>query len=191
MRRLVAALLPVLAALAAGCGAAAPESAAPSREATARAIAGAPAPLAALHAQANRLLPGGAKAFRARLAALRGHPVVVNKWASWCGPCRAEFPFFQRQSLRHGREVAFLGVNTTDEDAAARRFLRRFPVTYPSYRDPDGEVARVFHGALAFPSTAFYDARGRLVTVKQGGYSTERLLAADVARYALRGRRPG
>ena len=185
MRRLAAAaLLAVSAAVAVGCGEAEPRNAAPSGAASVRALAGAPAPLAELHHQANELLPGGPKAFTARLQTLRGHPVVVNKWASWCGPCRAEFPFFQRESVKRGKAVAFLGVNSNDEDGAARRFLARFPVSYPSYRDPDGEVARVFHGNLAFPTTAFYDARGRLVTVKQGGYATQRLLAADIDRYA-------
>lgn len=180
--------LAVLAVLAAGCGAEGePKSAAPPAPVIERALAGAPPPLARLHGQANRLLAGGPKAFRARLAELRGHPVVVNKWASWCAPCRAEFPFLQRQSLEHGKRVAFIGVNSTDDDAAARRFLERFPVSYPSYRDPDGEVARAFGGDVGFPTTAFYDARGR-VTLKQGGYAAERLLAADIERYALRGR---
>src|SRR6476659_4596438 len=64
------------------------------------ALAGAPKPLASLYDQANQLLPGGTSAFEQRLADLRGHPVVVNKWASWCGPCRVEFPWFQDLSAR-------------------------------------------------------------------------------------------
>ena len=184
MRRPSRAVPALLAAIAAGCGAGEPKSAAPPGAAAKRALTGAPAPLARLHAQANRLLPGGPGAFRARLAALRGHPVVVNKWASWCEPCRVEFPFFQRQAHRRAKEVAFLGVNSLDSDGDAREFLRSFPVPYPSYRDPDHEVAQVFRGTLGFPTTAFYDARGRFVTVKQGGYASERLLAADIDRYA-------
>jgi cytochrome c biogenesis protein CcmG, thiol:disulfide interchange protein DsbE len=178
--------LTVLAMLA-GCGSgAAPRSAAPPRADAARALAGSPPPLAAVHSQANQLLDGGATAFRTRLARLRGHPVVVNKWASWCGPCRFEFPFFQRLGVRLGRRVAFLGVDAEDNDGDARGFLRRYPVTYPSYRDPDQKVAGVFGATLAFPTTAFYDARGRLAFVHQGAYASEAKLRADIAHYAGR-----
>jgi cytochrome c biogenesis protein CcmG, thiol:disulfide interchange protein DsbE len=168
-----------------GCGSqAGPPSAAP-RPADARAaLAGSPPALRALHAQSGRLLGGGAAAFRARLRALRGHPVVVNKWASWCGPCRAEFPFFQRLSTRLGRRVAFLGVNSNDSDGDARAFLRRYPVSYPSYADPEQKVARVFGATLAFPTTAFYRASGRLAFVHQGAYPSEARLREDIARYA-------
>ena len=113
--------------------------------------------------------------------------MVVNKWASWCGPCRSEFPFFQRLGARLGRRVAFLGVDSQDNDADARGFLRRYPVTYPSYSDPDQKVARVFGATLAFPTTAFYDARGRLAFVHQGAYATEAKLREDVTRYAAGG----
>lgn len=150
----------------------------------ARALAGSPPPLAALHEQAGELLDGGAGAFRRRLQALRGYPVVVNKWASWCGPCRAEFPFFQDQAIEHGKRIAFVGVNSADNDGDARRFLEQFPVPYPHYRDPDSEVARVFKGVVAFPTTAFYDSKGGLAYVKQGGYRSEADLAQDIARYA-------
>ena len=122
----------VAAALVAGCGSDEPRSAAVSRPVAERALAGAPAPLARLHAQRNRLLPGGARAFRARLAELRGHPVVVNKWASWCGPCRAEFPFFQRQALSRAKTLAVLGVDSLNDVAGARMFLTKSPFTYLS-----------------------------------------------------------
>jgi thiol-disulfide isomerase/thioredoxin len=151
---------------------------------SAEALGDAPGALGDLYSQANELLGGGPGAFRDRIDALEGHPVVVNKWASWCGPCRAEFPFFQRQAARRGRRVAFLGVNSNDSDGDARRFLERFPVPYPSYRDPDGRVSAVFKAVVAFPSTAFYDSRGDLVYLKQGGYRTEADLAADIEQYA-------
>lgn len=146
-------------------------------------LAGAPEPLAALHEQGNELLGGGAEAFRERLAELKGYPIVVNKWASWCGPCRAEFPFFQSQALERGKEIAFIGVNSADNRGDAERFLEEFPVPYPHYEDPDSEVAAVFKGVQAFPSTAFYDADGELVYLKQGGYATEAKLAEDIERY--------
>ena len=161
----------------------APRSAAPSPERTEEALRGSPPALQALHEQAGEFLDGGPDAFRERLKELRGHPVVVNKWASWCGPCRAEFPFFQRQSVARGKEVAFIGVNALDSDAEAAEFAREFPVSYPHYRDPDQEVAKVFKGNAGFPTTAFYDARGELVASKQGGYASEAKLIEDLDRY--------
>jgi thiol-disulfide isomerase/thioredoxin len=168
-----------------GCGSdPGPPSAAPRPAQARAALAGSPPALRALHAQSNRLLGGGPAAFRARLRELRGQPVVVNKWASWCGPCRAEFPFFQRLATRLGRRVAFLGVNSNDNDSDAKAFLRRYPVSYPSYRDPGQRVAKVFGATLAFPTTAFYDARGRLAYVHQGAYATQAKLREDITRYA-------
>jgi thiol-disulfide isomerase/thioredoxin len=181
MRRLVPILL--TAAALAGCGDE-PESAAPDGADAQRALAGSPPALAALHRQANQLIGGGDDAFRARLRALRGNPIVVNKWASWCPPCRDEFPVFQRVSVALGREVAFLGVDSDDNDDDARAFLGRYPVSYPSYRDPEERVARVFKGHLAFPTTAFYDARGKLAFVHQGPYDSDAALRRDIEEYA-------
>jgi cytochrome c biogenesis protein CcmG, thiol:disulfide interchange protein DsbE len=158
---------------------------APSAAAASAALAGSPPPLAAIHAQAGRLLPGGARAFKARLAALRGHPVVVNKWASWCGPCRVEFAYFERLSAAEGRRIAFLGVDSSDNSSSAAAFLRQHPVSYPSYADPDLSVAGVFSGIEAFPTTAFYDANGKLQYIHQGEYLSEAKLRSDIARYAV------
>jgi len=148
-------------------------------------LAGAPAPLAALHAQANELLPGGMKAFEARLEELRGHPVVVNGWASWCGPCRAEFPFLQKAAVELGREVAFLGLDTEDNDDDAAGFLERFPVTYPSYTLPRIPSDTSLGAVRGLPFTAFYDADGELQYLHQGGYTSQEQLDADIRRYAL------
>lgn len=149
-----------------------------------RRLADAPEPLAALHVQANELLEGGPKAFERRLRELRGYPVVVNKWASWCSPCREELPWFKEQALERGAEIAFLGVNANDNDADAAELLRELPVPYPSYKDPDLKVSAVFNGVAAFPTTAFYDSDGELAYLKQGAYLSEQDLVEDIERYA-------
>jgi thiol-disulfide isomerase/thioredoxin len=145
---------------------------------------GAPAPLAALHDQSCELLDGGPAAFKARLAALKGHPVVVNQWASWCGPCRAEFPHFQKLSVSLGKRVAFLGVDSMDNDGDAAGFLKRYPLVYPSYKDGDGKVAQVFNGVGPLPKTVFYDASGKLKFIHVGQYRDEAALRRDISRYA-------
>ena len=159
----------------------------PRRHASAWTRADGGRPLPALRRQANELLAGGPAAFKARLAGLRGHPVVVHQWASWCGPCRFEFPFFAKLAARYDGRVAFLGVNSKDNHGDAAAFLKRFPVPYPHFADPDGSVARVFRGGRAFPTTAFYAATGKLAFTHVGSYATQAKLAQDIRRYALNG----
>ena len=149
-----------------------------------RALADAPPALAELYAQGNEILPGGLEAFEARLEELRGHPVVVNKWASWCGPCRAEFPYFQAQAAKLGEEIAFLGIDAQDADDAAQTFLDELPVPYPSYSDPELEISQELEAGAEFPATIFFDAEGERVYVHRGGYQDESDLVADIEKYA-------
>jgi cytochrome c biogenesis protein CcmG, thiol:disulfide interchange protein DsbE len=151
----------------------------------ARALVGSPAPLAALHAQHDRLLPGSTGAFDHRIAALKGFPVVVNVWASWCWPCRSEIPVLQRLSARYGKRVAFLGVNSDDSDAAASTFLKEAPLSYPSYSDPSKKIASALHVTIGLPDTAFYNPHGQLVYLKQGPYTHASELEGDLKQYAL------
>ena len=137
-----------------------------------------------LRAEAGRLLDGGTEAFKARLAELRGHPIVVNQWASWCGPCRYEFPFFRNQANKHGHRVAFLGVDSKDSRDEAQAFLRELPVPYPHFYDKDASIARVFRGGRAWPTTAYYDAKGKLVYTHAGSYASEADLEEHIRRYA-------
>ncbi len=152
----------------------------------ARALAGSPAPLAALHRQANGLLGGGSEAYEHRLTRLRGYPAVVNVWASWCGPCRFEFPALQRASAAYGKRVAFLGVNSQDSDSLAREFLAEAPVPYPSYTDPNEEITNAIGAGRGKPDTAFYGSDGELCYLKQGPYAKPAELDADIRRFALR-----
>jgi cytochrome c biogenesis protein CcmG/thiol:disulfide interchange protein DsbE len=171
--------------LGSGCGDSEDGAGGGSHPDYAKALAGSPPPLAALHKQANDLLPGGTDAYEERIAELRGYPVVVNVWASWCGPCRFEFPVLQKLSARYGKKVAFLGVNSEDSDDAAATFLREEPVPYPSYTDPDKDIFDSLD-AVGLPDTAFYDESGELVYLKQGPYAENSELEADVRRYALK-----
>ncbi|HYW05571.1 MAG TPA: TlpA disulfide reductase family protein, partial [Longimicrobium sp.] len=120
-----------------------------------------------------------------RIAGLKGTPIVVNKWASWCGPCRAEFPYFQSAAGRLGKRVAFLGLNAGDNRENALRFLGRFPLPYPSLEDPDERAAFALGASSNFPITLFYDAAGKQTFAHQGGYATEDALVRDIERHAL------
>lgn len=131
------------------------------------------------------VLGGGKATFDAELAQLEGRPVVVNKWASWCGPCRFEFPFFQRLAQRYDGRVAFLGLNAGDNRGDAESFLERFPVPYDSVEDPSEKISRAIGAPKNYPITIFYDARGERSYIHQGGYKDEAGLVDDIERYAL------
>jgi cytochrome c biogenesis protein CcmG/thiol:disulfide interchange protein DsbE len=146
-------------------------------------LRGAPPELASLHAQANQLLSGGAKAFNARMDTLKGRPIVINKWASWCHPCLAEFPLFQQVATERGKDVAFVGINGSDSTDPAKKFLSEHPVPYPSYVDPDEEIAQAIKAAKNYPITVFVNPKGE-VTIKQGTYRDQAALEADIDRYA-------
>ena len=189
--RILAVLGAILLPLAiAACGSGKPESAA-SQADYRRALADAPPPLARIYSRPNELIDGDPQAFERTLRGLRGHPVVVNKWASWCGPCKFEFPFFQKQVQKQGTKVAFLGLDSEDARDEARDFLREFPVPYPSYFDPDSKIADALGSERNFPTTTFYDRTGEQVYTKPGGYASEAALADDVREYAIGGARAG
>jgi cytochrome c biogenesis protein CcmG/thiol:disulfide interchange protein DsbE len=130
---------------------------------------------------------GGALADgRLSLVELRGTPVVLNLWASWCTPCREEAPRLQKGWERWGpRGVAYLGLNIQDLRGDARGFAQRFGITHPSVRDARRGVADSY-GATGIPETFFVDARGRVVGHVIGVVS-ERELAVG-ARAASEGR---
>lgn len=100
---------------------------------------------------------------RIALEELRGTPVVVNFWASWCVPCRQEAPLLER-SWRdaRGRGVLFVGLNMQDLTEDAREFMREFGVSYLNVRDPTNRVARRW-GVTGLPETFFVTKRGEVV----------------------------
>jgi thiol-disulfide isomerase/thioredoxin len=145
-------------------------------------IASAPKRLQANLRQANQLLD---VPIDQKLNELRGVPVVVNQWASWCPNCRSEFPFFQRLAAEFRDEVAFVGLDSQDDRGAAEGFLKQFPVPYPSVFDPSAAQAVSIGGGRGWPTTIYFNRRGESTYVRPGGYATLAQLRADIERYAL------
>ncbi|HVC86491.1 MAG TPA: TlpA disulfide reductase family protein [Gaiellaceae bacterium] len=120
---------------------------------------------------------------QAKLAQLRGVPVVVNQWASWCSNCRAEFPFFQTAGRVYARRVAFVGLDSEDSRANAVSFLRRFPVDYPSVFDPSASQAQSLGGGQGWPTTIYLNAAHKITFVHEGAYPTLASLEQDIVSY--------
>jgi thiol-disulfide isomerase/thioredoxin len=120
------------------------------------------------------MLGGGLSSFDE----LAGTPVVVNFFASWCEPCKAEMPDFAAVDAETGPEVAFLGVSLRDSEDDARAIVEQTGVRYPVGRDPSGSLAEAF-GVVNMPSTIFLDADGRVVSSHAG------VLTADELRSQL------
>ena len=158
----------------------------PSASEARRLLAGSPPALAAVHAQAGALL-GQEPALAARLRTLRGYPVVVNAWASWCTPCKEEYPLFAAAAVRYGREVAFLGVDTGDTSVAdGRAFLAAHPLSYPSYQSTITGLTPLT-ALVGLPTTIFIDRAGKIACVRPGQYEAEGALDGDIVTCALGG----
>ena len=109
-----------------------------------------------------------------------GQPMVVNFFASWCGPCVREMPGFEAVHSRRSGDVKFLGVSLQDTAAAATGLAEQTGVTYDLVRDDDGELFRAVDG-FSMPTTVFLDAEGRIVDI-HGGELSQRDLEARIDR---------
>lgn len=93
----------------------------------------------------------------------RGKPVVVNFWASWCGPCRSETPDLVEAARRYEKgRAAFIGINVSDSDDPAARFIEQFKVRYPNFSDQTGKVSGQYR-VTALPTTVIVGPNGNIV----------------------------
>ena len=112
-------------------------------------------------------LYGFAGDFR-KLSELRGKPLIINVWASWCGPCRAEMGSLERLSRRYGgKHFNIIGISTDDHANAAAAFLRQSKVTFDNYHDQTLLLEGML-GADTIPLTVLVDARGRVLKKVRG-----------------------
>jgi thiol-disulfide isomerase/thioredoxin len=121
--------------------------------------------------------------FEGMMIGLRGQPVVVNLWASWCAPCRTEMPLLQDAADTFAGEAVILGVASNDDPGDAERFVDRLGLTYPNVFDETGEI-RAALGLTAYPTTIVFDADGVITSKVNGGISEQRL--AGLIEDALR-----
>ncbi|HWL99514.1 MAG TPA: TlpA disulfide reductase family protein [Nocardioidaceae bacterium] len=129
--------------------------------------------VAGLPATVAELPNADADTFRSLLGELRGTPVVVNLWASWCEPCEREMPMLARAAERR-TDVQFLGVDTLDSREGAEAFIVEFAVPFPSLFDPDGAI-RTDLASNGLPVTVFFDADGNPVRKVDGELSQDAL----------------
>lgn len=96
------------------------------------------------------------------LSDFRGKPLIINVWASWCGPCKAEMPSLQRLAKRAGQQVQVIGISTDDYQDRAESFVRTFGIAFPNFIDSKLRLEHML-GAERLPLTLLVDAQGKVV----------------------------
>jgi len=136
-------------------------------------------PLVGRPAPAFALVPVGGGA-SVTSASLRGKPLVLNFWATWCAPCLEEHETLQRTAAALGRDVQFLGVVYEDEEDRVKAFQQRHGASYPSLLDPEGKAA-IAYGVAGVPETYFIDASGT-IQAKYGYPLNEETMAENLRK---------
>ncbi len=111
------------------------------------------------------------------LSSMSGKPVIVNLWATWCGPCKTELPDFQEAAAKYSGSITFMMVNLTDGDETVdtvRKFMKDNGYTFPVYYDTEQSAAKAYD-VTGIPTTVFIDPRGNIVLKQIGMLSKEEL----------------
>lgn len=130
-------------------------------------------------------LINGQRGAPAKLSSFVGHPVVLNFWATWCVPCRDEFPTFEAKYRQYqaSNQLIVLGVDAESDGgpAAAQQFVREMGASFPIWLDVDGEAEQAYR-VQALPTTAFIDRNGVIQDLIVGGPLTAEYLEKDLKR---------
>lgn len=129
------------------------------------------------HTEREDLPSIGAEEFDAKLATIE-EPAVVNVWASWCLPCRAEAPLLNDAFAEYGDEVRFIGVDVQDNQSDAKEFLAEFGLDFDHYFDRNRAIPN-FYGGIGTPITMFFGPNGELATI-HNGILDERTLTLNI-----------
>lgn len=117
------------------------------------------------------------------LSNLKGKVVVLNFWATWCGPCRAEMPEFQRYFNSHKEEFYLLAINCSEPQGKVNAFCKEFGYTFPVLLDEDGAIQKLY-GIQAYPTTFVIDPSGIVLSVRSGTISRpERYFERWLSKY--------
>ena len=125
---------------------------------------------------------------RVSLSALRGQVVLINFWATWCGPCRKEMPLLEQIQKKYAPlGFTMLGVNVEEDTTQMEAFLGDVPVTFPVLLDPANQVSKLYDVA-AMPSTVIVDRKGNVRFIHQGYQPGDESRYQDVIRQLIRER---
>ncbi len=107
-----------------------------------------------------------------------GKKVLLNFWATWCGPCVGEMPAFQRLAEEYPEELVILAVNCSEDQAIVQKFVEDNSYTFPIALDVDGEIQAIFGGITSIPMTVIMDEEGYVVTTSTGAADADTMYEA-------------